>query len=160
MLDKLLDEIIARESSKDTNNPNDSGGRTKYGISEKWHPDLWVNGPPTLEQAKQVYIRDYVVTPNFHLLPSPLMEQAIDFGVNSGPGVVVQKLQGLVKVPVDGVMGPLTLAAIKTANIATLNNQLVRERVKMLARIVQKRPSDLEFLYGWITRAFLFLLES
>ena len=41
----LIDRIIKREGGdKETNDPKDAGGRTKYGISERAHPEVWVDG--------------------------------------------------------------------------------------------------------------------
>lgn len=153
-MDTLLDEIIKREGVKDTNNPNDSGGRTKFGISEKWHPEAWTNGPPTLEQAKTIYFDEYVVKPGFtKIQPEYLMAQLIDWGVNSGPTVAIQRFQKLLGVAQDGIIGPSTLQTLKLRNPETINNQLANERVLMLSRLVQKRPKDLEFLFGWVRRA-------
>lgn len=157
MLDALIMEIIDREGRKDTNNPNDSGGRTKYGISENAHPEAWVDGPPSLEVAKQIILLDYLVKPNIHRIqPDYLRDQVADFAVPSGPHIAIQHLQRLVGVDADGVLGPATFAALATRNPETIHTQLIDSRVLMFARLVQRRPKDLEFLYGWLRRALSF----
>jgi lysozyme family protein len=157
MIDQLIDEIIQRESAKDTNNPNDSGGRTKYGLSEKWDPEDWVSGPPTLEMARARYLHRYITQPGFlQVQPDYLMSQLVDWGVLSGPVVAIQHLQKLLGVTVDGQLGPLTLATLGKRDPLVLNNQLVDDRVLMLARVVQKHPTDLEFVFGWQSRALSF----
>lgn len=158
MLDNLIDEIIEREGRKDTNNPNDSGGRTKYGISERSHPGAWANGPPTLEEAKRIYFQEYIVNQGFHKIkPEWLMEQVVDFGVHSGPHTSIVNLQRVLGVQADGKLGPITLGVLEKRDPEAVNTLLVKERVKVLARIVQKRPKDLEFLWGWLNRALSFL---
>ena len=158
MIDALLEEILLREGSKDTNNPNDSGGRTKFGISEKWHPEAWRNGPPSRDEAKLIFLNQYVIQPGFpQVKPDYLMEQLVDFGVNSGPMVAIRKLQDILGVNVDGVLGPLTLKFLAKRNPEVLNALLVKSRVLMMARLVQKRPKDLAFLFGWQSRALSFL---
>ncbi len=154
----MIAEIIQRESVKDTDNPNDAGGRTKYGISSKWHPELWKDGPPTLKVAQDTYFQQYIVGPKIHLIaPDYLMIQVADFGVLSGPGTAIMHLQGLLNVKQDGDIGPATLEAIKARNPESLNNLLVIDRIFMLVRLAQKRPSDLSNLFGWVRRASTFL---
>lgn len=157
MLDALILEIIEREGRKDTNNPNDSGGRTKYGISERANPEAWKNGPPTLEQAKEIFLHKYLVTPRIHLVtPDYLRDQVADWAVTSGPFIPIQNLQRILKVEDDGHMGPLTLAALTERKGDDVNNRLVDSHVLMIGRLVQKRPKDLEFLFGWLRRALSF----
>jgi lysozyme family protein len=157
VVDTLIDEIIARESSKDTNDPNDAGGRTKYGISIHANPEAWVNGPPTRDAAAKIYLDRYIVQPGFlQVTPEYLMDQLVDYGVTSGPLTAIMHLQRVLGLKQDGQLGPVTLAALKTQDPITLNNKLVDDRVLMMARIVQKHPSDIEFLFGWLTRALGF----
>src|ERR1700679_2465928 len=129
-MDNLIMEIIQREGAKDTDNPNDPGGRTKYGISEKSNPSAWKNGPPTLDAAKQIYMDLYVNAPGFtKIQPSFLMNQLVDFGVNSGPKTAIMHLQKLLGLTQDGVIGPSVLATLAKRNPETLNNQLADDRV-------------------------------
>lgn len=154
-MDQLLEEILRREGSKDT---VDSAGRTKYGISEKYHPEVWKDGPPTREEAKSIYFDQYIVGPNIHKIePDELRNQVADFGVHSGPPVAIKHLQKILSVQVDGILGPITLHALSHRNEEDVNQKLVVSRVLLLSRIVQKRPSDLKYLFGWINRALSFL---
>lgn len=156
MIDSIIDDVIKREGAKDTNNPNDPGGRTKYGISEKWNPEAWKNGTPTRDDAVRIYKRLYITTPGFDKLHEVLQEQLVDFGVMSGPQTAIMHLQKLLGLTQDGVLGPVTLANINNRDVLTLNNQLVDDRVLMFARIVQRNPNELEYLFGWLTRALSF----
>jgi lysozyme family protein len=160
----FIDDIIRREGGdKETNDPADSGGRTKFGISEKSNPDLWRNGPPTYEQARQRFIERYVLP--FRGIEDPvLLHQLVDWGVTSGPGFVVKILQQLVGTAADGVLGPVTLAKVNSPKDATLFGQpipgsvalnlAVRDaRVIHYSTLVKRRPKDLKFLLGWVARA-------
>jgi lysozyme family protein len=155
-VDSIITDIIKREGP-DTNNPTDKGGRTAYGISEKANPQAWASGRPTEEQARAIYLKKYVEGPGFDKVVDPqLRAQLVDYGVNSGPQLVIQKLQVILGVHVDGVLGPETLA---TLNKATgVNNQLVAARVQMIAKIVSRDPCQLKFINGWINRALEFLV--
>lgn len=158
MIDQLISEIIQRESVKDTNNPKDSGGRTKYGISERWNPEAWAKGAPSLQDARAIYQDRYITKPGFPLLMfnDGLFSQVVDFGVLSGPKVAIMHLQKVLGVVQDGILGPSTIEAIKKVNPDVVNNRLVDDRVLMLDRVVQKHPQDLEFIFGWHTRALSF----
>lgn len=160
MIDTLLDEIVAREGAKDTNDPADSGGRTKYGISEKYHPEAWKDGPPTEEEAKDIFLKHYIIAPGIHkVTPDYLMNFVADIAVLSGPNTAIQQLQKALGVTVDGDLGPETLAALSSRNPEVTLVKLVKIRVLALVRLAQKRPKDLKWLFGWVTRSFSFLRD-
>lgn len=157
----LIDRIIARETNPAdptsiVHDPHDQGGRTQYGISEQAHPEAWADGQVTQDEARQIYQAIYVRP--FELLKDHLAyEQLVDWGVTSGPTLVIMRLQALVGTEPDGRLGPKTLAAIRAKDPLKLNNQIVASRIKMISRLVQKRPSQLRFLGGWLDRALGFL---
>ncbi len=164
MLDQFLNDLILREGSKDTNDPDDAGGRTKFGISERAHPDVWAKGPPTRTVAEDIYLNQYIIQPNFHRIQPPFLFNTVaDYGVHSGPLCAAQTLQRILNVTDDGIIGPKTLAAL-TARTTSLegarvvNNDLVARRILNIDRIVQKRPTDLKWLYGWHARILSFLV--
>ena len=154
-----IDDILSREGGL-VNLTSDHGGRTIYGISEKANPEAWKNGPPSLDTAKQILAAKYIRAPGFDSIDNPyLRDQLIDFGVNSGPQLAIMKLQGLLGLDQDGVIGAVTRNAIQQhPDQRHLHNLLVGERVKMLGRIVLKNSTQLAFLSGWLERATSFIL--
>lgn len=154
-----VSDIISNEikiEGAPTNDPADKGGRTAFGISEKSNPSAWANGAPTEAMARAIYQQKYVTGPGFDKIEdSGLQSQLVDYGVNSGPMIAIQKLQAIVGVEVDGVLGPATLAAIPS--FPNLNNLLVGARIRMIGKIVQKNPSQLKYLEGWLDRALQFV---
>ena len=158
MPNDTLDRLEKREGGF-SDDPADTGGRTYKGISERWNADLWKDGPPTDAQVRERYEQRYVKGPGFDKVSDlRLREQLIDFGVNSGPGVAIQKLQAVLRVTVDGALGPKTLGALAQSDSRKINNLLVAARIMMLCRIVQKNPSQNRFIAGWADRALQFLL--
>jgi lysozyme family protein len=148
---------MAKEGAP-TNDPLDHGGPTSYGLSQKANPEAWKNGPPTEAEARAIFESKYVLGPKFNLIEDPkLQAQLIDYGFNSGSYVAIQKLQTILKVPVDGILGPQTLEALKSADVKAVNTSLVIARVNMLCKIVQKSPDQLKFICGWCSRALSFL---
>jgi lysozyme family protein len=157
LVDQIIDDVIRREGGY-SNNPADRGGRTKYGITERDHPDLWADGDVTLDEARSRFYSRYVITPGFDKISDPhLMAQLVDFGVNSGPFIAIQKLQIVLGTKSDGVLGPKTIAALSHRDSREVGNLLVGERVKMLGRICVRDKSQITFLNGWLNRATEFL---
>lgn len=161
----IIDEIIRREGgSKETNDPDDSGGRTKYGISERAHPKAWEDGDVSYAEARQIYEKIYILGEKFNLLPETLKHQVVDHGVPSGPDTAARILQQVLGVPVDGVIGPTTLEAIKNypsgklfgvevPGSVLLNLAFRDARAIHYATIAKRRPKDLKFLVGWLKRS-------
>jgi lysozyme family protein len=164
--DALVDSIIATEGGF-SNNPLDAGGATKFGITARtlgqWRKlgrnatQDEVRAMP-LEEARAIYTERYILNPGFDKIEyEALRAQLVDFGVNSGQALAIQKLQTVLKVDADGVLGPKTLAALETADLRAVNNALVAERVRMIGRIVVKAKTQVVFLNGWLNRALSFL---
>lgn len=160
-IDDVITEIEQDEGGdKLTNDPADGGGRTQYGIAEKSNPQAWADGKVTETEARDIYKNKYFIGPGFDKIPyTPLQAQLTDYGVTSGPAIAISKLQGVLGILVDGKIGPGTLdAVIHYPNPVKLNNLLVGERIKMIAKIIVRDPSQIKFLSGWINRALEFLV--
>lgn len=151
----FLDEIIDEEGgAKETNDPDDPGGRTKFGISERANPDLWKDGPPTYEQARQRYEERYIHEPGFDKISfKPLRENLADFGVTSGPARPILFLQTILAVPKDGILGPQTLAALAQRDPKHINNLLCAMREAFYRKLGDINPTKKKFVKGWVARA-------
>ena len=156
--DIISDEIRREGGSKMTDDPEDRGGRTQYGISEKANPEAWTDNKVTEEEARAIYEAKYIKAPGFDKIADfHLRSNLVDFGVTSGPHLAIMKLQEILHVEVDGHLGPLTLAAVNQTHPEAINNLLVGKRVVMIGRLVQKYPADIKKLVGWLSRAVDFL---
>ncbi|SAL59765.1 putative Peptidoglycan domain protein [Caballeronia peredens] len=92
---------------------------TKYGISAMSYPDLDIKNL-TLDAAKQIYKRDYWNPFGGDLLAPALAFQVFDGAVNSGVVQSIKWLQQAVHVSADGVLGPVTKAAVDNHPSATV----------------------------------------
>lgn len=158
-----IDQVITqveRDEGAATNDPLDKGGRTQFGISETANPEAWSDGVVTEDEARAIYLQKYVRSPKFDQLPPLLQGLCIDWGVVSGPQLVIMKLQGLLHVTQDGKIGPATLKALSNSpeGVMRLNNLLVAERIRQVGRIVAKDPSQTKYVSGWLNRALEFLI--
>lgn len=165
----LIDDIIRREGGdKETNDPSDSGGRTKYGISERAHPEAWADGDVSYTEARNIYNKIYILAEHFDKISDiSLKHQVVDFGVLHGADRAARLLQQIVGVKVDGELGPKTLSAIESYPAGKLfgvdvpGNVLLNlafrdARVMCDATLAKKRPKDLKYLLGWLRRALEF----
>jgi lysozyme family protein len=85
---------------------------SKYGISAMRYPHLDIHSL-TVEQAREVYWRDYWCAHRCEDLPSKLALVYFDAVVNMRPEDAVMALQLALNVKADGVIGPVTLAAAR-----------------------------------------------
>lgn len=155
----IITQIEVREGAA-TNDSLDKGGRTQFGISETANPEAWSDGKVTEEEARAIYTQKYVKHPKFDQLPPLLQPLCVDWGVVSGPQLVIMTLQKLLHVVPDGILGTQTFTALKVIpeGVLRLNNLLVAERIRQVGRIISKDPSQSKYVNGWLNRALEFLI--
>lgn len=117
--DKALELVLEHEGGY-VDHPDDPGGRTIYGISERSHPDAWRAGIPTREQAAAIYRRDYWDRCGCDRLPPAVAVIVFDAAVNQGAAWAAKTLQRVLGVAQDGVIGPVTAAAAARNPAATV----------------------------------------
>jgi len=88
---------------------------TKYGISAKAYPNLDIVNL-TIPQAKAIYYPDYWLAAGCDKVPPVVAYQVFDAAVNNGVGAARRFLQRAAGVAQDGVIGPVTQAALAAAN--------------------------------------------
>ena len=111
--------LLLKHEGNFVNHPSDPGGMTNLGVTAKvW--ESWVGHPVDEKQMRALtpddvaplYKRKYWDACRADELVSGLDYAVFDFAVNSGVGRSVKLLQSCVGVPVDGGIGPATMAAI------------------------------------------------
>jgi lysozyme family protein len=139
-----------------SNHPADPGGPTMKGIIQRVY-DAWreKNNKPrqsvrfiTADEVEAIYRENYWALVRGDELPPGLDLAVFDFGVNSGPARAVRYLQGVLGVPADGHMGPITLKAAADADTRETVAKLMAARRKFLRQIPYRKP----FLAGWLRR--------
>jgi lysozyme family protein len=124
------------------NHPSDPGGATNKGITfnvfRQHGKDYNNDGKIDVEDlkrltsndAKAIYKKLYWDAIRADQINSQsIAELLFDFAVNSGVRRAAQLVQHLVNVKADGAIGPVTIAAINSANQAQLNNNLIKWRL-------------------------------
>ena len=105
-------QIILKHEGGFVDNPSDPGGATNHGISQRAYPNLDIKNL-TARDAANIYRRDYWDVCQCEELPWPISLYVFDAGVNQGTGKAIRMLQSVLGVKQDGVLGPVTLAAIE-----------------------------------------------
>jgi lysozyme family protein len=108
-----LDLILKHEGGY-VNHPEDPGGETKYGISKRAYPDVDIKNL-TPEQAGEIYYKDYWCKVQCDSLPEPVALMVFDAAVNMGVRRAAKQLQKAASATPDGVVGPMTIKAVRDA---------------------------------------------
>jgi lysozyme family protein len=140
-------EIVVGHEGGYVDNPNDPGGRTKYGISARSYPRLDI-GSLTLDAAKEIYQRDFWNKAGCDLCDPGLALIVFDAAVNNGVGQAVRWLQAALGVTADGVIGPATRAAIAKAEAQETLVAVHAARINMMANL----STWAQFGRGWSKR--------
>lgn len=134
-----------------SDNPKDPGGYTRGGIALNRHPELTRAKleAMTFDDFYVWYRANYWTPAKCDQLPWPVSLIVFDSEVNSG-SVGVRALQAALGLKQDGVIGPVTLAAVARA-----------EPVALAAKVCVKRDDFYHALsnfstfgVGWLTRIF------
>lgn len=152
-----FDEAFARlmlHEGGDVDHPDDPGGATRYGISQRAYPDEDI-AAVTIERAKALYLRDYWRPAGCERVPEALRFDLFDAAVNSGIGTATRWLQRAVGVRQDGVIGPVTLDALRVADPSIVRARMAGARLERLASL----PTWPAFGRGWARRIAANLLE-
>lgn len=75
-----------------------------------------------------------------------------DGAINHGVGLMSKFVQRIIGVPDDGVIGPISLAAINAFNPATLHKEMKERRRALYYDIVRRKPEMEMWLNGWLKR--------
>lgn len=150
------------------NNPNDRGGETNLGISDRRDgvidgmadingdriPDVRIKDL-TPEQAAQVYWRDYWKPLRCDELHPSVAYVLFDTAVNAGNSQAVKLLQRALQLTDDGLIGPKTIAAANRDPKHTVLSLAV-QRVMFNAGL----STWAHFGKGWTKRIFEVFQQS
>ena len=146
MFDYFIERVLVHEGGY-VNDPRDPGQETRWGISKRAYPHLDIRNL-TRAQAVDIYRRDFWQRVRGDELPREVAFQALDAAVNHGIGNAVRWMQRAAGVADDGVIGPVTLAAVQRAQPADLVLRFNAERLRFYAKLT----TFATFGRGWVNR--------
>lgn len=121
---------------------------TKFGISAFAYPDLDIKNL-TIEQAKEIYHRDYWLKSKCDRLPDPLSMMVFDYAVNSGSRQAIRDLQRSLCVAADGIIGNQTIGAAHSKPLKPVIENYYNRRMNLF----MANPNWAKYKNGWSRRA-------
>jgi len=164
---QLITPVLAEEGGY-TNNPNDAGGETNFGVTAAVARANGYQGPMasmTRVDALAVYRNCFweksgivavsVVSPR---LAGQLLDCAVNMGVPTAAELLQRALNVLgPSVSIDGDLGPQTLAALKAylARRGAIGETVLLKSIACLRgykyiALAESNPNDKSFVFGWI----------
>jgi lysozyme family protein len=151
---KIFAMVLANEGGY-VDDPADAGGATKYGITAKTlghvrGKDVSAADVSALTEveAKAIFQAQYWMPIHGDTLPSGVDYAVFDAAIHSGPRQAALWLQEAIPVEADGILGPVTLAALLTCAPNVLVGTFCDLRLKALQRL----PSFSTFGRGFTSR--------
>lgn len=161
--------VLANEGGF-VDNPNDPGGATNFGLTLRFLHGL--GGKYThwgveeiknlsITEAKEIYAKYYWTLAPFEKIPSQqIANYVFDMCVNHGTAQGIKILQRAIwslhqkmaVIPDDGVLGDLTIGGIGSGQ--ALAFILPAERAGFMRLLAAIKPSNKEFLHGWLERCY------
>lgn len=144
---------------------HDAGGRTRFGIAQKFHPNLpeeFFTGPKeeALATAEDILTHDYFGAMHLEQIESQDVANKIhDMAVNMGThqaAVYAQRAansQGLLLLNEDGKLGPKSFAAINSIDPDVYYDLLRQFSEAHYRHIAANNPEQAVNLAGWLKRA-------
>jgi lysozyme family protein len=124
---------------------------TKYGITCLDLPGVSIKDL-TLDEAVNFYCNRYWKVFYSQIIDQAVANKIFDFGVLFGIGTAVKILQEVLKIGADDTFGEETLAAVNEADSVSLLLAYRTAFVQHALKIGADRPSEREFVSGWIRR--------
>ena len=124
---------------------------TKYGISAEEFPDLDIENLTT-DQATAIYQEKYWKSHYSEIQTQSVADGLFDLGVLMGVGTVIEILQRVLNISIDGVFGPDTVAHVNGAESVSLLAAYKAALVSHAIGVANAKPEDREDLPGWIRR--------
>ena len=145
----------------ESNDVDDSGGYTKYGIAQNKHKDIDVKSL-TLDDVRQIAYNDYWIRYKCDIISEINYKLAImhfDTAYHTGSNSI-RILQKAIRIQypqitVDGIFGSQTEKYLVLCNQKMLLESYTLNRIRFYNELVANRPKDKKYLHGWINRAYI-----
>lgn len=172
-MEKSIDYVIENEGTEYTDDENDSGGPTRYGITqEDLSRYLGRSASPQevrnmdRQTAELVYLRFYWGPMHLDFLSDQKIATAVfDIGVNRGivrgikyaqqsyNSLAHQTASSASLLVVDGHIGPKTILALNGVSRKSFIQNYCKLVVAGYVAIIDNNPTQEEFRDGWMNRA-------
>lgn len=156
--------IVDRFEGGFVDDPHDRGRATHWGVTQATLGRVWGLGhDATIDQVRAlgredavaILLQAFVYGCGFDRIADwRLRFAAVDYGINSGTARAARTLQRIVGVTPDGVLGPVSLAAINGLSADQVQVAIARslaDRLRFIGRLTAL-PLQSRFAAGWCDR--------
>ena len=156
---KAIEEVLLFEGGY-SNDSADPGGETNWGISSRAHPEIKNIKDLTLEDAIQVYYKDYWVPGKAYMIEDQavadkLLSMQVNAGIYQGTLALQRALRSMHRdVDEDGIMGPETAAAVNGSDPKRLLAAFRSEAGNFYRLLIYRKPHLVKYQNGWLKRAY------
>lgn len=165
-------KVVFNNEGGYSNHPDDTGGATMMGITQKTLNSAYSNGiinhnrlnDLTNKDAERIYYHMYWLASHANTMSYPLCLLYLDASVHHGITGAIRLLQKTINkildgsvLNVDGIMGPITTKYVKMCTSNMDNTKrfcmvFLDVRDDQFDRLVESRPSNKSFIVGWKNR--------
>jgi lysozyme family protein len=157
---KVKDVLLIAEGGE-SDNPNDVGGLTKFGISQHSYPNVDIVNL-TFDEACLIYQRDFwnkenLDSINYQAIANQIFLLAINVGIEQSIKLAQKALNSSMQfsITVDGVLGPVTMNAINNSFYEKVSLAIRVEAISFYLKLTDENTSQIPFLRSWIRRTLL-----
>lgn len=152
--DEIIRRILAREGGV-AQVPGESF-ITRWGQTPGWLEQFSLPIPTNIAEAADNYAAwlsqtrlDRVVLDT----ADDLADITIDFAVHAGHVPAIRLLQAALGVAVDGILGPVTETALRSADRKGLARRMLAGRLEQIGGLISQRPDRYSrYALGWLRR--------
>jgi lysozyme family protein len=135
-----------------TDDPDDPGGLTRYGISKRAHPEVDPRNL-TLEGAKEIYRKDYWIPCRGDAIRNQMQAELIfDSAVNMGVNQAIKLAQIATGLEPTGAMDDAALSAVNDSEPGAFAAAFVLAKIARYLSLVKKNRKLEKYFYGWVRR--------
>lgn len=161
--DSCIDFVLHLEDSTLSGRVTvDSDGTTRFGLLDRWHPDLVQEGFYTTDTATALGMAQAEYRTGYwnpihgdNISSNVVAAQLLSIGVNDSPRIAVEIAQGVLGVIADGSLGPVTLASLNAMDPNTFLASFDATAKAYYQQVVAKEPQKAGDLRGWFNRVDL-----
>lgn len=162
---EIIDAILKSEGVDFTNDPDDRGGPTKFGVTQATL-SRWLGRAASIadvqsldiDTARKIYARKYMDDTGYRAITNPALRFLItDSGVQHGPRRASRWIQQAVGANDDGVFGPMSRAAVASFPADVAYREVLATRCRFYGRIIARDRSQAKYALGWARRLAAFI---
>lgn len=154
-----INKVLVHEGGF-VNDPDDKGGATNYGITQKVYEEF-VGRKVSVDEIKNmpkgnaiaIYKKNYWDKIGGDKIKSYAVAYALfDQAVNRGVPKVVKQAQGILGISQDGIAGSGFVSAINKVPEKSFLDQFIKASENSYRSIASLNPTQEKFLKGWLNR--------